>query len=161
MNNFETSKKVGKPEIQPIKESEIDKISEPESRVEAEIEKTPEKPLNEKPEVRPEVNEEDSELEDSNTEVNMDELHINSSESEQNPETGYETLGSTSSYKSTSGFETTAGESVGMHATISRPISNDQNQNQGSGYPEYERNIKQEVSVSLKVKIDLIFRYCW
>ena len=136
MNNFETSKKVEKPEIVP------------------EVENTPEEQPSEKPEVTPdvipEVNEEDSELEDSNTEVNMDELHINSSESEQNPETGYETLGSTSSYKSTSGFET-AGESVGiMHASSPpRPINNDQNQNYGSGYG---RNIKEEVSVSLKVK---------
>ena len=134
MNNFETSKKVEKPEIVP------------------EVENTPEEQPSEKPEVTPdvipEVNEEDSELEDSNTEVNMDELHINSSESEQNPETGYETLGSTSSYKSTSGFET-AGESVGMHASSLRPINNDQNQNYGSGYG---RNIKEEVSVSLKVK---------
>ena len=73
---------------------------------------------------------------------------INSSESEQNPETGYETLGSTSSYKSTSGFET-AGEPAGMHASSPRSINNDQNQNYGSGYG---RNIKEEVSVSLKVK---------
>ena len=137
MNNFETSKKVEKPEIVP----EV----EPEAQLSEKAEVTPDVI----PEVQPEVNEDDSELEDSNTEVNMDELHINSSESEQNPETGYETLGSTSSYKSTSGFET-AGESVGMHASSPpRPINNDQNQNYGSGYG---RNIKEEVSVSLKVK---------
>ena len=132
MNNFETSVKVEKPEIVP----EV----EPEEQEKPEV----------TPDVIPEVNEDDSELEDSNTEVNMDELHINSSESEQNPETGYETLGSTSSYKSTSGFET-AGESVGiMHASSPpRPINTDQNQNYGSGYG---RNIKEEVSVSLKVR---------
>ena len=131
MNNFETSVKVEKPEIVPV--------VEPEDQEKPEV----------TPDVIPEVNEDDSELEDSNTEVNMDELHINSSECEQNPETGYETLGSTSSYKSTSGFET-AGESVGIvHASSPpRPI-NDQNQNYGSGYG---RNIKEEVSVSLKVK---------
>ena len=142
MNDFETRKKIENPEVISTKSPE--RKSETESKVEVEVE---EEQLGEKPEVKPEVNEDDSELEDSNTEVNMDELHINSSESEQNPETGYETLGSTSSYKSTSGFET-AGESVGMHATT-RPINNDQNQNHGSGY---ERNIKEEVSVSLKVK---------
>ena len=136
MNNFETSVKVEKPELVP--------------EVEPEEQEKPEVTPDVIPEVQPEVNEDDSELEDSNTEVNMDELHINSSESEQNPETGYETLGSTSSYKSTSGFET-AGESVGiMHASSPpRPINNDQNQNYGSGYG---RNIKEEVSVSLKVK---------
>ena len=142
MNNFETSKKVEKPEV---------------TEMEPKVENTPEEQLSEKPEVTPdvipEVNEDESELEDSNTEVNMDELHINSSESEQNPETGYETLGSTSSYKSTSGFET-AGESVGMHASSLRPINNDQNQNYGSGYG---RNIKEEVSVSLKVKNDISY----
>ena len=134
MNNFETSKKVEKPEMVP----EVENTSEEQLRDTPEV----------TPDVIPEVNEDESELEDSNTEVNMDELHINSSESEQNPETGYETLGSTSSYKSTSGFET-AGESVGMHASSPRPINNDQNQNYGSGYG---RNIKEEVSVSLKVK---------
>ena len=119
MNNFETSKKVEKPETLP--------------EVEPEEQEKPEVTPDVIPEIQPEVNEDDSELEDSNTEVNMDELHINSSESEQNPETGYETLGSTSSYKSTSGFET-ASESVGMHASSPRPINNDQNYNFGSGH---------------------------
>ena len=143
MNNFETSKIIEKPEIVP----EVENTPEEQLYEKPEVENTPEEQLNGKPEIASEVNEDDSELEDSNTEVNMDELHINSSESEQNPETGYETLGSTSSYKSTSGFET-AGEPAGMHASSPRPINNDQNQNYSSGY---ERNIKQEVSVSLKV----------